>query len=109
MVPGEVAWCLLQPVRLPAVKLSPRKAWTLGVGGFLGVLLIAVGLLWDAPGGECLTYASSRDLQESVRICIDYAANLSWLPPALTTAGIIVAMATLALALAWWGGGKASA
>ena len=91
------------------MNLGPRKAWTLGVGGFLGVLLIAVGLLGDAPSGECVTYASSRDVQESVSICIDYTANLSWLPPALTTAGIIVAMATLALALAWWGGGKASA
>ena len=91
------------------MNLGPRKGWTLGVGGFLGVLLIAVGLLWDAPSGECVTYASSRDVQESVSICIDYTANLSWLPPALTTAGIIVAMATLALALAWWSGGKASA
>ena len=80
--------------------MSARSAWTVGVAGVLGTLFIAGGLAWDAPGGECAVYGTSRDVQQSVRICVEYAADLSWLPPVLVFAGITLLVAALALALA---------
>ena len=67
------------------MNLSSRQAWLLGGGGVLGVLLIAVGLAWDAPARECLNAKGPRDN----RVCLEYAPDLTWAPPLLVLLGIV--------------------
>ena len=66
------------------MNLSSRQAWTLGGGGVLGVLLIAVGLAWDAPARECLNAKGPWNS----RVCLEYGPDLSWAPPLLVLLGI---------------------
>ena len=74
------------------MNLSARQAWTLGVGGVLGVLFIAVGLAWNPPrAGECLARRFTPDPRDGVsEVCLDNAAQLSWVPLLLVLLGIVV-------------------
>ena len=73
------------------MNLSARQAWTLGAGGVLGVLFIAVGLAWNPPpAGMCLAGSATEVGGLGRAYCLDNAAQLSWAPPLLVLLGIVV-------------------
>ena len=76
---------------------SSRRAEVLTLGGSLAFVLIGMGLAWDGPVADI----------NPVSIVGELDFDPAWLPPALLTAGIIVAIVTVALALSPWGRGKA--